>query len=247
VTEVVPIPVAPAAAGSERVSGPSPPRSPSGAARRAPSRVRQLELRWGKALASALFLAPAAWLAWRAATGDLGAEPIETLSQQTGDWTLRFLLVTLAVTPARRYLGWNRLLRYRRMAGLFTFAYACLHLTCFVALDQFFDPASIAQEIFERRWITIGMVTWLLLVPLAVTSTDAAVRRLGARRWRRLHRLVYLAGLGGVLHYFWAVKADTRLPLLYAGVLLLLLASRAVPRRSRRVPPPKPRALPEGP
>jgi sulfoxide reductase heme-binding subunit YedZ len=189
----------------------------------------------------ALLLGPAAWLAWRTATDRLGAEPIETLSQQTGRWTLWLLLATLAITPARRYLGWNRLIRYRRMAGLFAFAYGCLHLLCFVALDQFFDFASIGSEIAERRWITIGMASWALLVPLAATSTNAAVRRLGARRWRRLHRLVYVAAAGGVLHSFWAVKADTRLPLLYAGVLALLLALRVVPKGRGR-PPGKPLA-----
>lgn len=177
-----------------------------------------------------LLLAPAAWLAYRTVSGDLGADPVETLSQETGRWTLRLLLVTLAITPARRLLGWNRLIRYRRMAGLFAFAYGCLHLSCFVALDQFFDPAGIAREIAERRWITIGMASWLLLVPLAATSTDAAVRRLGGKRWRRLHRLAYAAAAGGVLHYYLAVKADTRLPLLYAAVLAVLLAARLVPR-----------------
>ncbi len=203
-----------------------------------PRRIRSGELRWGKPAAFVLFLAPGVWLAWRAAAGDLGADPIETLSQQTGDWTLRLLLLTLAITPARRLLGWNRLIRYRRMAGLFTFGYACLHLSCFIVLDQFFDLGSIVHEIAERRWITIGMTTWLLLLPLAVTSTDAAVRRLGGRRWRRLHRLVYAAGVGGVLHYYWAVKADTRAPLLYGAILALLLLVRLARRRR---PSPSPR------
>lgn len=204
-------------------------------------RARSFEARWGKAIAFALLLAPAAWLAWRAASGGLGVEPIETLSQQTGRWTLRILLLTLAITPARRYLGYNRLIRYRRMMGVFAFAYGTLHLSCFIVLDQFFDFAGIAYEISKRRWITIGMATWLLLLPLAATSTNAAVRRLGGRRWRRLHRLVYLAGAGGVLHYFWAVKADTRLPLVYAAVLLILLALRLVPRTSApRAPAPAP-------
>jgi sulfoxide reductase heme-binding subunit YedZ len=120
------------------------------------------------------------------------------------------------------------------MAGLFAFAYACVHLSCFIVLDQLFDFASIAHEIAERGWITIGMASWLMLLPLALTSTDAAVRRLGARRWRRLHRLAYAAAAGGVLHYFWAVKADTRLPLVYAAVLALFLGLRLVPRQPRR-------------
>jgi sulfoxide reductase heme-binding subunit YedZ len=186
-----------------------------------------------KAAAFLVFLLPAAWLGWRAASGDLGADPIETLSQETGRWTLRLLLVTLAVTPARRWLGWNRLIVIRRMAGLFTFAYATTHLLCFVALDQFFDVRGIVGEIAERRWITIGMATWLLLLPLAVTSTDRAVRRLGGRRWRRLHRLAYAAGAGGVLHYYLAVKADTRTPLVYAGILGALFLLRLMPRPRR--------------
>ncbi len=195
-----------------------------------------------KASAFALFFVPATWLVWRAATGDLGAEPIETLSQETGRWTLRFLLLTLAITPARRWLGWNRLIKIRRMAGLFTFAYATTHLLCFVALDQFLDLGGIAHEIAERRWITIGMATWLLLLPLALTSTDAAVRRLGGRRWRGLHRLAYAAGVGGVLHYYLAVKADTRAPLAYAAVLAALLLLRLVPRR--RLAAPRPARVP---
>jgi methionine sulfoxide reductase heme-binding subunit len=211
-------------------------------------RVRGFEARWGKGIAFALLLAPGVWLAWRAATGGLGAEPIETLSQQTGRWTLRILLLTLAVTPARRFLGWNRMIRYRRMMGVFAFAYGTVHLSCFIVLDQFFDFASIAYEISKRRWITIGMATWLMLLPLAATSTNAAVRRLGGRRWRRLHRLVYLAAAGGVLHYFLAVKADTRLPLVYAALLLLLLSLRLVPRAtSPRRPAPAPSAQADAP
>ena len=194
-------------------------------------RARALELRFGKPVAFLLLLMPAVWLAWRAAAGELGAEPIETLSQETGRWTLRILLVTLAITPARRFLGWSRAIRYRRMAGLFAFAYGCAHLLCFVALDQFFDLPAIAGEIAERRWITIGMASWLLLVPLALTSTDAALRRLGARRWRRLHRLVYVSAAGGVLHSFWAVKADTRGPVLHGLLLAALLALRLARRR----------------
>ena len=198
------------------------------------SRARGLELRFGKAVAFGLLVLPGLWLAWRAASGDLGAEPIETLSQETGRWTLRLLLVTLAITPARRFLGWSRGIRYRRMAGLFAFAYGCAHLLCFLALDQFFDITAIAEEVAERRWITVGMASWLLLVPLALTSTDAAVRRLGSRRWRRLHRLVYASAAGGVLHSFWAVKADTRGPLLHGAVLAALLALRLAGGRRRR-------------
>jgi sulfoxide reductase heme-binding subunit YedZ len=171
----------------------------------------------------------------RALNGDLGVDPVETLSQVSGDWTLRFLLVTLAITPASRFLGLNQLIRYRRTVGLTTFGYAVCHFACFVWLDQWFVWADIVAEISDRLWITIGFATLLLLVPLAVTSTNGMVRRLGARRWRRLHRLVYLAGVGGVMHYWWAVKADTRVPLVYGLILAGLLAVRLVPRRRRHV------------
>lgn len=180
-----------------------------------------------------ILLAPATWIVGRVAVGDLGADPVETLSQETGRWALRFLLATLAVTPARRWLGWNRLVVHRRSLGLAAFGYAIVHFLLFVGLDQGFDLAAIVGEIAERRWITLGFTALVLMIPLALTSTNGMVRRLGARRWRRLHRLVYLVGLAAVLHYFWAVKADTRLPIVYGLVLAVLLASRLVPRRAR--------------
>lgn len=189
--------------------------------------------RLGQLLVLGLGLAPLTWLAIRALRGDLGVDPVETLSQVSGDWTLRFLLVTLAITPVSRVLGLNRLIRYRRTVGLTTFGYAVFHFTCFVWLDQWFVWADIVAEIVERLWITIGFATLLLLIPLAVTSTNGMVRRLGARRWRRLHRLVYLAGVGGVTHYWWAVKADTRAPLVYGLILAVLLMARFIPKRRR--------------
>ncbi len=191
--------------------------------------------RLGQFIVVGLGLAPATWLAIRALNGDLGVDPVETLSQVSGDWTLRFLLVTLAITPASRFLGLNQLIRYRRTVGLTTFGYAVFHFACFVWLDQWFVWADIVAEIADRLWITIGFATLLLLIPLAVTSTNGMVRRLGARRWRRLHRLVYLAGAGGVMHYWWAVKADTRVPLVYGLILAVLLVLRLVPRRRRHV------------
>jgi sulfoxide reductase heme-binding subunit YedZ len=191
--------------------------------------------RLGQFLVVGFGLAPATWLTIRALNGDLGVDPVETLSQVSGDWTLRFLLVTLAITPASRFLGLNQLVRYRRTIGLTTFGYAVFHFSCFVWLDQWFVWADIVAEIADRLWITIGFATLLLLIPLAVTSTNGMVRRLGARRWRRLHRLVYLAGVGGVMHYWWAVKADTRVPLVYGSILAVLLVMRLVPRRRRHV------------
>ncbi len=196
---------------------------------------RVVSRRLGPFLVVGFGLAPATWLTIRALNGDLGVDPVETLSQVSGDWTLRFLLVTLAITPASRFLGLNQLVRYRRTIGLTTFGYAVFHFSCFVWLDQWFVWADIVAEIADRLWITIGFATLLLLIPLAVTSTNGMVRRLGARRWRRLHRLVYLAGVGGVMHYWWAVKADTRVPLVYGSILAVLLVMRLVPRRRRHV------------
>jgi sulfoxide reductase heme-binding subunit YedZ len=179
----------------------------------------------GKPLLFAASLLPLAWLFWLGWREELGANPIETLSHHTGDWSLRFLLLTLAVTPLRRLTGWNGLQKYRRMLGLFAFFYACLHVGVYLIFDQFFDWASIVEDVVERPYLTVGFAGWLLLIPLAVTSTPGMMKRLG-RRWQRLHRLSYLIGVLGVLHYLWLVKADLREPLMYAGVLMLLLGYR---------------------
>lgn len=185
-------------------------------------------------MAAGLAAAPGAWLAWRAASGGLGADPVEAIALETGRWTLRLLLVTLAITPARRLLGWSRLARHRRTFGLAAFAYATLHFLTFVGLDQGFLWSAIVGEIAERRWITAGFAAFVLMIPLAATSTRRMARRLGGSRWRRLHRLVYASAALGVFHYGFAVKADTRLPLLYAAVLAALLAARVVPAGVRR-------------
>ena len=171
-------------------------------------------------------LAPLAWLAWGAARGALGANPIETITHETGTWTLRFLVATLAVTPLRRLSGRNELIRYRRMLGLFAFFYACLHLLTYVWLDQFFDWAGMVKDVAKRPFITAGLSAFALLVPLAVTSTAGMIRRLGGRAWRRLHRLAYAAAAMGVVHYWWLVKADTRRPRNYAVILAALLLIR---------------------
>lgn len=174
----------------------------------------------------ALGLLPLARLAWLGLTGGLGANPIEFVTHFTGRWTLTFLLVTLAVTPLRRMLGWNWLLRLRRMLGLFAFFYAALHFSTYLVLDQFFDFGAIAKDVLKRPCITVGFTAFVLLIPLAVTSTNAMVRRLGARRWQLLHRLVYAIAIAGVVHWWWLVKADVRLPLAYGAVLALLLGAR---------------------
>lgn len=179
-----------------------------------------------KALVFVVCLGPLAVLAYGLASDSLGANPIEALSRGLGDWTLRFLLITLAVTPLRRLSGINWLLRLRRMLGLYTFFYGLLHFLSYVWLDQFFDWSAILKDIGKRPFITVGFASFLLLIPLAATSNNAMIRRLGARRWQALHRLVYAIAVFGVLHYWWLVKKDISQPALYAGILALLLGSR---------------------
>jgi sulfoxide reductase heme-binding subunit YedZ len=179
---------------------------------------------------------PAAWLAADFFRDRLGANPIEETMHRLGWWGLVFLTLSLAVTPVRRITRWNRLVRYRRFVGLTGFAYLTLHFLSYVVLDQFFAWSYILEDIVERPFILSGFVAWLLLVPLAVTSTRGWIRRLGSR-WTKLHRLVYVAGLAGVLHYYWKVKADTQEPLVFALIVLLLLllrtpaVKRAIARR----------------
>jgi sulfoxide reductase heme-binding subunit YedZ len=171
-------------------------------------------------------LAPLAYLVLGAWRGSLGANPIEAITRATGVWTLRFMLITLAVTPARWLTGWNGVVRVRRMLGLFAFFYGSLHLLTYVWLDQFFDWAAIVKDVAKRPFITAGFSAYLLLVPLAMTSTAGMIRRLGGRTWRRLHRLAYAAAALGVVHYWWLVKADIRPPRNYAILLALLLLVR---------------------
>jgi methionine sulfoxide reductase heme-binding subunit len=173
-------------------------------------------------------LGPVAWLGWGAWAGALGANPIETITRETGSWTLRFLVITLAITPLRRITGWNDLIRFRRMVGLFAFFYGSLHLMTYLWLDQFFDWAGIVKDIYKRPFITAGATAFLVMLPLALTSTAGMIRRLGGRAWRRLHRLVYLAAAAGVVHYWWLVKADIRRPRNYAVLVAALLAYRLV-------------------
>jgi methionine sulfoxide reductase heme-binding subunit len=152
---------------------------------------------------------------------------------------MRLLVITLAITPARRLLGWNAIIRFRRMVGLFAFFYATLHLLTYLWLDQFFSWSSIVKDVAKRPFITVGFTAFVILVPLAATSTTGMIRRLGGRAWRRLHQLVYVAAVAGVFHYWWLVKADIRRPMRYAAVVAILLAYRAVPlvvARLRRRP-----------
>lgn len=186
----------------------------------------------------AICLLPLARLVFLAVNGGLGANPIEFVTRSTGTWTLVGLLLTLAVTPLRRMTGRAHLIRYRRMLGLFAFFYACLHFVTYLWLDQFFDPAAIARDIVKRPFITVGFAAFVLLIPLAATSSHAMMRRLG-RGWQRLHRLVYLIATLGVVHYLWLVKKDLTEPLIYGavlGLLLLLRVPRLHPARGGIVP-----------
>jgi sulfoxide reductase heme-binding subunit YedZ len=185
-------------------------------------------------------LVPLGRLVVGAPTGGLGANPIEFITRSTGEWTLILLLLTLSVTPLRRLTGLNWLLRLRRMLGLTAFFYGCLHLVTYLWLDQFFDLAAIIRDIVKRPFITAGFIAFVLLVPLAITSTDAMVRRLGGRRWLALHRLAYLATAIGVVHYWWLVKADVREPFYYAVILGLLLGVRLAWYRARPQAPRRP-------
>jgi len=171
-------------------------------------------------------LVPFAALVVNAFTGGLGANPVEVITHTTGEWTLRLLIVTLAITPLRHLTGWVWLTRLRRMIGLFAFFYLMLHFATYAVLDASLDLAYIVEDVADRLYITVGFAAFVMLVPLAATSTNAMVRRLGPVRWRRLHRLVYAAALGGALHFLWLVKADLLEPMIYAGVLVTLLAAR---------------------
>jgi sulfoxide reductase heme-binding subunit YedZ len=185
---------------------------------------------------------PLAVLAWQTATGNLGANPIKEITEQTGIWTLRFVFITLAVTPARRLTGWNRVIQLRRMLGLFAFFYGTLHFMTYVWLDQFFMVEEIIADVVARPFITVGFVSFMLLIPLAITSTTKMIKRLGGKWWQRLHRTVYVIGMGGVVHYLWLVKADVQSPLTYGGLLALLLGYRVwavYGRRPKPVPVPR--------
>jgi sulfoxide reductase heme-binding subunit YedZ len=172
----------------------------------------------------------------------LGANPAEFITRSTGDWTLRFLLITLAVTPLRKLAGWHWLAGFRRMFGLYAFFYALVHLSSYVSFDHVFDVAAILKDIVKRPFITVGFTTLVLLVPLAVTSTNRMVQRLGAKRWLALHRLVYVIAPLGVLHFWWMVKRDITEPAIYALILTALLGYRVAAklkdrrRRARRAP-----------
>ncbi len=185
-----------------------------------------LTSRWTKVLVFALSLVPAARLVWKAIHGRLGPNPIEFITRETGDWILIFLVTTLAITPARKVLRLLELIRFRRMLGLFAFFYAFLHFSTWIGLDKFFDFAEMLHDVRKRPFITAGFTAFVLLLPLALTSTKGWIRRLGGKRWQLLHRLIYVSAAAGVVHYYWLVKSDVRKPVMYGTMVGLLLAFR---------------------
>src|SRR6266852_8349972 len=195
-------------------------------------------IRWIKVVVFIACLAPLVLLLWKflgATPKDvstwgvgLGANPIEKITHATGDWTLRFLLITLAITPLRKLLGMPALIKFRRMFGLFAFFYGCLHFTTYIWLDKFFNFHEMLADVAKRKFITVGFTAFVLLIPLALTSTAGSIRRLGGKRWQALHRLIYVSAIAGVIHYLWLVKADIRKPLIYGAILAILLSYRIV-------------------
>lgn len=211
---------------SETAPANRPKRPPRKAARQS-SRVPFRAIWWA---AMAGVLAPLVWLAFSAYSGGLGANPIEAVNRYLGDWALRFLLITLAMTPLRILTKQVWPVRLRRMMGLAAFFYATLHVSSYVGLDQFFDWGEIWIDIVKRRYITVGMIVIAILLSLAVTSIGSVAKRMGSKRWKRLHKLAYVAGAGACLHFFWMVKADVREPLIYAALFAGLMAVRMVNR-----------------
>jgi sulfoxide reductase heme-binding subunit YedZ len=173
-----------------------------------------------------LALIPLCALVYRALTGGLGANPVEFVQHATGDWTLRFLIITLAIAPLRKLLKLPELIRFRRMLGLFAFFYVCLHFLTYIGPDQSFSLAGMWKDVEKRRYITVGFAGFVLLIPLAITSTAGWIRRLGGKRWQMLHRAIYLAAVCGVIHYYWLVKSDVRKPVFYGVLVAILLLWR---------------------
>jgi len=187
-----------------------------------------LRSRWSKVVVVLLCLAPLFRLASRVWNQDVTANPTEFIQHFTGDWTIRLIVATLAVTPLRKLLGVPDLIRFRRMIGLFAFYYACLHFLTYLWLDKLFDFPAMLKDVGKRPFITAGFAAFVCLIPLALTSTAGWIRRLGGKRWRRLHSLVYVTAIAAVAHYYWLVKSDIRQPMLYATLVALLLAWRVV-------------------
>jgi len=189
--------------------------------------VRKLLInKWSKVAVFLLSLSPLGLLGMRAYHRELTANPVEFVQHFTGDWTLRFLLITLSVAPLRKLLNLPDLIRFRRMLGLFAFTYVCLHFLTYIGPDQAFDLRGMWKDVVKRPFVTVGFLGFVLLIPLALTSTRDWIRRLGGKRWQALHRLIYVTALCGVIHYYWLVKSDHRMPLLYGAILAVLLLYR---------------------
>jgi sulfoxide reductase heme-binding subunit YedZ len=193
-----------------------------------------LTSKWTKVALFFLCLAPFASLVWRSLHSDLGANPVEFLQHATGDWTLRFLVFTLCITPFRKFFKLPDLIRFRRMLGLFAFFYVFLHFITYLGPDQQFDLAGMWKDVAKRPFITVGFTAFVLLIPLAITSTAGWIRRLGGKRWQMLHRSIYFAAVLGVIHYYWLVKSDVREPLFYGALVAILLLWRLGSWFSRR-------------
>lgn len=198
-----------------------------------------LTSKWTKVVVFLVCLVPLGILIYGAFTGGLGANPTQFLEHATGDWTLRFVAITLSITPLRKLLKQPQLIRFRRMFGLFAFFYGCCHFSVYLTFDQVFDLHGIWADVIKRRYITVGFTGFVLMIPLAVTSTAGWIRRLGGKRWSMLHRAIYLTAVAGVIHYLWLVKSDIHLPLEYAAVMAILLGWRIFDHfsKSRRVVP----------
>jgi sulfoxide reductase heme-binding subunit YedZ len=193
---------------------------------RTPARKRKRFV--SKSLVWMLCLLPLARLIWKGFHGGLGANPIEFITLSTGTWTLVLLLATLSISPLRKLTRQSWLIKYRRLIGLFAFFYALLHFICYIWLDKFFDFPEMARDVVKRPFITAGFLAFVLLIPLAVTSTAGFIRRLGGRNWQLLHRLIYVSAASAVIHFWWKVKADTRTPAIYATILAVLLGYRVI-------------------
>lgn len=184
-----------------------------------------MKVKYIKPLVFLAALGPVFYLAWGAWQAQLGANPIEAITHETGDWTLRFLVITLCITPLRRITGVNELISFRRMLGLFAFFYGTLHFLTYIWLDKFFDLHEVVKDVYKRPFITAGFTAFVLLIPLAITSTKGWIRRLG-KKWALLHRLIYFSAVIGVIHYIWLVKKDVRRPIIYGVIVGILLLWR---------------------
>jgi methionine sulfoxide reductase heme-binding subunit len=193
-----------------------------------------LTSKWTKVAVFLLCLLPFADLLWRFINGNLGINPVETLQHGTGDWTIRFIIFTLCITPFRKLFNLPDLIRFRRMLGLFAFFYVCLHFLTYLGPDQSFDLAGMWKDVAKRPFITVGFAGFVSLIPLAITSTAGWIRRIGGKRWQMLHRLIYFAAVCGVVHYYWLVKSDVRKPVFYGALVAILLLWRLASWISKR-------------